>query len=66
MYNDNWTSQKVVDWDDYINPRASRASRTEYRTLPNGETYRVETSYRRDGRAFRVAVFANGNTMDLD
>ena len=64
--NNNWSSQKVIDWDDYINPRASRAPRVEYRTRPNGETYTVETSYRRDGRAFRVAVFEDGTTMDLD
>jgi hypothetical protein len=67
--NDNWSSIPEVNYDDYCasrGSRGSRGSRTEYRTLPNGETYTVETTYRRDGRAFRVAIFANGNTMDLD
>ena len=27
---------------------------------------RIETSYRRNGRAFRVAVYADGTTADLD
>ena len=27
---------------------------------------RIETSYRANGRAFRVAVYANGTTADLD
>ncbi len=63
MNEQNWTSIPEVNYDDYCAPRAPRSVR---RTLPNGETYTVETSYRRDGRPFRVAIFANGTTMDLD
>jgi hypothetical protein len=66
MNEQNWTSIPEVNYDDYCASRGSRGSRTQYRTRPNGETYRIETSYRRNGRAFRVAVFEDGTTMDLD
>lgn len=31
-----------------------------------GQPVRIETSYRRNGRPFRVAVYANGTTADID
>jgi hypothetical protein len=61
--NDNWTSIPEVNCDDYYESRTPRSVR---RTRPNGETYTIETSYRRNGRAFRVAIFEDGTTMDLD
>mgnify|MGYP003351976480 CR=1 FL=1 len=37
-----------------------------YRAMLAHETVRIDTAYRRNGRVFRVAVYADGTTADLD